>query len=173
MRRALRLHPQSVCEAAAKVTVEIARPGPLVLTWRVEGEIAKLIVPDLAASARADGLWRHTCFEAFLGAGDGYVELNFSPSRQWAAYRFSGYREGMAAAEIADPSIETQSAPEWLELRASVDLPPGADGPLGLSAVIEEAGGRLSYWALGHSPGKPDFHHWRAFAMDLPQSERP
>ena len=28
--------------------------------------------------------------------GEGYYEFNFSPSGEWAAYRFSGYREGMA-----------------------------------------------------------------------------
>ena len=35
-------------------------------------------------------------------------------------------------------------------------------------AVIEENDGRLSYWALRHAPGKPDFHHPEAFALELP-----
>jgi hypothetical protein len=36
----------------------------------------------------------------------GYYELNFAPSTQWAAYRFDGYRSGMAAAELlAAPRI--------------------------------------------------------------------
>jgi hypothetical protein len=38
---------------------------------------------------------------------------------------------------------------------------------LGLSAVIEDESGALSYWALRHVPGKPDFHHPQAFAMEL------
>jgi hypothetical protein len=36
---------------------------------------------------------------------------------------------------------------------------------LGLSAIIEEASGRRSYWALAHPPGKPDFHHPDSFAL--------
>jgi hypothetical protein len=39
---------------------------------------------------------------------------------------------------------------------------------LGLSAVIEEANGRKSYWALAHPPGKPDFHHSDCFVLELP-----
>jgi hypothetical protein len=38
---------------------------------------------------------------------------------------------------------------------------------LALSAVVEERNGALSYWALRHSPGKPDFHHPEAFALEL------
>jgi hypothetical protein len=33
--------------------------------------------------------------------------------------------------------------------------------------VIEEIDGALSYWALRHAPGKPDFHHRDAFALEL------
>ncbi len=38
----------------------------------------------------------------------------------------------------------------------------------GLSAVIEDESGALSYWALKHARGKPDFHHADAFALTLP-----
>jgi hypothetical protein len=38
---------------------------------------------------------------------------------------------------------------------------------LGLSAVVEATDGGLSYWALRHPPGKPDFHHIDAFALQL------
>jgi hypothetical protein len=48
------------------------------------------------------------------------------------------------------------------------DLPSDAPWLLGLSAVIEEMNGRLSYWALAHPPGKPDFHHADCFALELP-----
>jgi hypothetical protein len=37
--------------------------------------------------------------------------------------------------------------------------------------VLEEDGGALSgalsYWALRHPPGKPDFHHPAGFALEL------
>jgi hypothetical protein len=33
--------------------------------------------------------------------------------------------------------------------------------------VVEEKDGLLSYWALNHPPGKPDFHHPDAFVLEL------
>ena len=39
---------------------------------------------------------------------------------------------------------------------------------VGLSTVVEERNGRISYWALAHPPGKPDFHHPDCFALQLP-----
>ncbi len=81
-------------------------------------------MPVAAANARSDGLWRHTCFEAFIRASSdiGYYELNFSPSGQWAAYQFSGYRNGMRVAdEITGVPIEVRSSPDGCVLRASLD----------------------------------------------------
>ena len=42
---------------------------------------------------------------------------------------------------------------------------------VGLCAVIEETGGIMSYWALYHPPGEPDFHHPGCFALTLPAPE--
>ena len=55
-----------------------------------------LRIPPPRAAARRDELWKHTCFEAFVAenAGDGYRELNFAPSGEWAMYSFTGYRPG-------------------------------------------------------------------------------
>ena len=38
---------------------------------------------------------------------------------------------------------------------------------------IEEASGRISYWALKHPPGRPDFHHPDGFALELPPPSAP
>ena len=139
----------------------------------VAGKISDLVLPPVTAPARVDELWRHTCFEAFIRAAPGgsYYEFNFAPSTQWAAYRFDGYRSGMrVAAEIGAPKIEVESTRECYTLRASLELPelPSSSGwRLALSAVIEEANGRKSFWALAHPPGKPDFHHPDCFAGEL------
>ena len=37
-----------------------------------------------------------------------------------------------------------------------------------VAAVIEEAHGNKSYWALAHPSDKPDFHHPDSFVLDLP-----
>ena len=127
MRLALKLHPNSFCTAVTGVDVDVTRPhdGNLSLSYITTGKIADLRLPLVAVSARADELWRSSCFEAFIRAapGEAYYEFNFAPSTQWAAYRFDGYRTGMrAASEIAAPRIEVQSAPECYTLRATLDL---------------------------------------------------
>ena len=179
MRLALNLHPDSRCAAVTGVEIEAARPGPgtLVLRYVVTGMIADLRIPPVTTTARVDGLWRHTCFEAFVRASPGgaYYEVNLAPSSEWAAYRFEGYRSGMfPVSEMSVPGIETRSEADRYELRASLalddlpDLPGDAPWQIGLSAVIEETGGGKSYWALAHPPGEPDFHHADCFALALP-----
>jgi hypothetical protein len=174
MRLALRLHPESHSAAAQGVDVVVARQGAsqLVLRYVITGTIANLTMPAAVAPSRADELWRHTCFEAFVcpAPGEAYYEFNFSPSTQWAAYRFDGYRKGMrVAAEIGPPRIEVSAAPERYTLQAALELTARAAGPwrVGLTAVIEDAGGRLSYWALAHPPGRPDFHRLDCFTCEI------
>jgi len=184
MRQTLKLHPASRCAAASRIDVEIARhrPGHLVLRYVVTGRIGDLRLAAVMAPARADALWQHTCFEAFLCASPdtGYYEFNFAPSTRWAAYRFTAYRRDMTVAkEVAAPRIEAQASGERYELQTSLDLdgmpnlPRDAAWRLALSAVIEETSGGKSYWALAHPAGKPDFHHADGFACELPAVSSP
>jgi hypothetical protein len=83
----------------------------------------------------------------------------------------------MAPAQTPAPAIAWSAAPDRLVLTAILDLaaagpPPAAQWRLGLSAVIEENGGRLTYWALAHPAARPDFHHPDGFAAALPATER-
>ncbi len=176
--RQLRLHPASLAFATKHIEVEVARPGAnsLVLRYVVTGEISDLRLPPVTAAARTEGLWRHTCFEAFIRTSPGtvYYEFNFAPSTQWSAYRFRSYRSGMGVAtEISTPRIEAQASSERYTLQASLklddlsSLPPDICWRLGLSAVIEETSGRKSYWALAHPPGEADFHHSDCFAHEF------
>ncbi len=127
-----------------------------------------LALPVATASERTDGLWQHTCFEAFIASGDGgYAEFNLSPSGQWAAYDFDAYRGGMRDRPTLPPLIKFESDQAAVKLIATIDLT-GLSGALALSAVIEEADGTKSYWALAHAEGKPDFHHPACFAANLP-----
>jgi len=144
--------------------------GRLDLTYRVFGVTSQLSLPDTAPAQRTDELWRHTCLEVFVQAvGEpGYLEFNFSPSGQWASYRFDDYRLGMAASEVI-PSLAIQRPDDGLELTATLYLPALADADwcIALCAVIESVEGRHSYWSLAHPPGKPDFHHAASFALTL------
>ena len=171
-------HPTTPCDAVRSIQVELrtSAANTLALRYLLEGDIARLLIPAESAPQRADKLWQHTCFEAFVGAMGtaGYCELNFSPSTQWAAYRFTAYREGMTGLDdVQPPRISVHRDSGRLTLEASLDLAPlrlSHEDPhvrLALSAVIEGADQSLSYWAAAHPPGKPDFHHAAGFAVTL------
>jgi hypothetical protein len=173
----LRPHP-STPERAWRVAARADRrdAGELRMRWMVEGALAGVKVPAPGALRRGDRLWEHTCFEAFVSAEGkpGYVELNFSPSREWAAYAFARYREG---APLTDsrlvPQIVVHRESEMIALDALVALEDlsisyrDAVLRVGLAAVVESTSGRCSYWAFRHPVGRPDFHHEEAFALRL------
>jgi hypothetical protein len=176
MRLTLVPHPDTSCEAVRGIAVDVARDRTrLDLRYVVEGDIGRIALAPRGARARADELWKHTCFEAFVSAGAGYGEINLSPSNRWAAYRFDGYRSGMAPAEGFKLSfLNDLRAAESYEMSVELDLaalPPRLDWSVGLSAVIELTDGRRCFWALRHAPGAPDFHHPDAFALNLGSSE--
>ena len=171
-KRTLDLHPVSASPATA-IEVDIVRVAADVLSlgYSMRGDLADLIVPPQHPSVRADDLWKHTCFEAFLSAGQGYYEFNFSPSTQWAAYRFDRHRMGMRDAETDAPSIRWDRDGDTATLTATIRLPSDVTGPLGLSVIVEDICGNRSFWALAHPPGEPDFHHPACFAAELPPAE--
>jgi len=129
---------------------------PLRLRYRVAGDPAALRWPaPLAAgeAARQDGLWRHTCFEAFLGLpaapaaapamtqavpaapATGYLEFNFAPSGAWAAYRFDGYRAGMRAEALSvEPRIALRHGAHAVDVEVAIAWP-------ALPAVLAASGG--------------------------------
>lgn len=166
---ALVIHPDYK-SAIDRIEVDVSRKGArLGLHYVAFGDIARIVVPPVAAPAPTNSLWKHTCFEVFARAptGEGYGEFNFSPSTQWAAYAFSGHRSGMKKLDVPVPRIRTREAADQFELEVSFDLALAPGWRLGLSAVIEDAGGLLSYWALRHPVGKPDFHHADSFAYEV------
>jgi hypothetical protein len=159
------------------VRVHKEKPDALVFEYVLQAEMPHVRIPSPQPPGRADGLWRYTCFEAFIAApgAPGYYELNFSPSRQWAVYRFSAYREGMSPSDVnTPPELAVRAFDDRLELSAVIDLSDltalrGARSvELAVTAVVEDNSGRLSYWALKHAPGKPDFHHSDGFVLELP-----
>lgn len=168
----LRPHPDFP-SPVRRIAVEVDRIASdrLRLTYRIGGDLARVAIPRLQASARTDGLWQHSCVEAFLGAGTGYYEFNFSPSAQWAAYRFDGHRAGMRDAPADAPLLAWKRDGEAAKLTATIHLPADATGPLGLSAIVEDTNGNRSFWALAHPAGEPDFHDAACFTAQVPPAE--
>jgi hypothetical protein len=171
-------HPSTPNDAVRSFGVHLRaeKPGVLVFQYSLDADMSRLRVPLSGAGARADALWKHTCFEAFVAPADapGYHEFNFSPSLDWAIYRFSAYREGMTPADIGrGPKISVRQGADGLELQSTVrlghlaDLRDARHLRIALAAVIEDENGRLSYWGLRHPPGKPDFHHPSGFALEV------
>ena len=99
-----------------------------------------------------------------------YREFNFSPSGQWAAYDFHGYRTGMSEYEpAAAPRIETDQGLSVSTLTVFLPESEFADVQFAaLCAVIEEQGGQKSYWAARHAGEKPDFHNPACFILPVP-----
>lgn len=170
---ALHCHPATPAGVALSLTVDMhLDANEWVLEYRLIGPIATLLIPPAVDAGPADGLWQHTCFEAFVAAegGSAYREFNFSPSGQWAVYRFQAERECDATADTTRPELQVSIRADRLQLTARLplsSLPAGNALALGLSAVIEEADGRLSYWAFAHPGQRPDFHHRDGRALRL------
>jgi hypothetical protein len=127
-------------------------------------------IPSPLLPERADGLWRHTCFEVFVGGSNrhDYLEYNFSPSGQWQIYAFQDYRRDGRLPAAESPSISRALTRGALQLEARIRLPGAVDEAslrLGICAVLEDTDGRLSYWALQHPTGKPDFHDPATFIL--------
>ena len=172
----LRPHPTSPCDAIRRFAVAIepaALPGEIGIRYRIEGEIGRLRLAATGNARRSDGLWQHSCFEAFLrtDASDTYYEFNFAPSGDWAAYRFGGRRSDRVSPELPAPRIEFRQFPDACELNAVIaiaalpELAGATPVHAGLSAVVEQRNGGLSWWALAHAGDKPDFHDPSTFVL--------
>jgi hypothetical protein len=203
-------HPDTPPSAIGSVLCSVSWQGPG--NWcfdYIVGEPPEALrLPPAVTPARADGLWQRTCFELFLRrpGETGYYEFNFSPSGEWAAYRFDGYRAGMADLPIRAPRIISSDPAQFAagmtahlttlgidaetaKLMAEMDVGGIGSGPVSnyalnacledptfqaagpweaaITAVIEEADGTKSYWALAHPGEKPDFHHPDGFVLEL------
>lgn len=165
----MELLPFNPCEIV-RISAGVRRDGnEAEFTYQLNGATGEIVIPGKSeTSARAEHLWRATCFKAFLVLGKStYAELSFSPSGEWAAYQFPDYRQQMRELEIGAPEIRFDSN----RLIARVSLPSNATAgaPLGLAANLEHRSGVRSYWALAHPrSNRPDLHARDCFAARLP-----
>jgi hypothetical protein len=175
---ALACHPSSPSTAVRGLTASarIGGAGKLAMRFVLDAEMSQIALPALRPAARADELWRHTCFEVFVALpdSDAYVELNFSPSTEWAMYGFVAYRRGMTPLDVKrPPRVAVRPTSRGLVLEAVTylaELPmpqPGSPLRAGAAAVVEEKDGRLTYWALTHPSALPDFHHRLGFVLQV------
>lgn len=132
---------------------------------------SRFVIAEPVEPRRADDLWQTTCFEAFLRVPgtESYREWNFAPSGEWAAYDFAAYRDDRTNADVATPYLRVEDNFTWWAFGATISVEAKGAWEFGLSAVLEEAVGTKSYWALAHpNAEKPDFHDPACFAAHLP-----
>ena len=169
----LQRHPESPAPELRSIRAEVKRvSNEFAVRFVLEGEVERLRIPAPGGARRLDGLWQHTCFALFAAPPQlpSYQEFELSPSGDWAVYAFESYRRRAALPQLAPPQIAVERSGARLMLDARVELGQLAGVPelrLGVSAVVETLDGALSYWALRHPPGKPDFHHADTFALEL------
>lgn len=177
MIRTLNAHPSSASSSAFFQIESLSRTDNITLdvAYHIRGDIAKLVIPkQLKHPARTDNLWKSTCCEIFLrraGHLTPYLEFNFAPSGQWAYYRFSGYRTEMERPDVNEhPIVITQIQAKIISLEVQVPwfiidahLPGTQPLEAGISVILKEKDGAISYWAVEHPLEQPDFHHPESF----------
>lgn len=177
----MKCHPDTPPKTIDAFTVEVERQvhGRIWIRYHVDAPVDELELGLPSATKRRDGLWKTTCFEAFVkeSGNSGYLEFNFAPSSEWAAYSFSGYREAMAELPMPiAPELGNDASQSHFALEAVFELPQifaDKDLLLAITAVIEEMDGTKSYWSLAHPTGAPDFHHPDCFTLRLPARAEP
>lgn len=150
----------------------------LILSYSAGGALEKILWPASLSRKpqRKDELWKHTCFEAFIkpmgpNFKDQYWEINFSPSGDWNIYRFTSYRDGMTKEEAIQSlhPASTNHGNQW-RLGCEIWVPAWAKATaleIGLTSVIEETSGGISYWAIHHAGPQPDFHLAKSFTSHI------
>jgi hypothetical protein len=155
------------------------RSDVLELRYVVRGALADVVFPPpVAQPLRRHGLWQTTCFELFLAprGSERYWEFNVSPSGDWNAYRFTGYRCRMQE-ERAFSSLPCllESRSDVLSLQFCLDLrailPEIPELEAGVAATLLHQERPMTFWALAHPGAEPDFHRRDAFLLPLSRGQ--
>ena len=105
----LQPHPDTRCPFVESIRTTLHWTPSRILTvnYNLRGAIDQLRIPEPPLAHESDELWRHTCFELFVGAQNDaeYYEFNFSPSGQSAVYGFRDYRDGGPFTSGVEPEI--------------------------------------------------------------------
>lgn len=138
------------------------------VSFTISGDLNRLYVPAISKNPqRLDNLWKRTCFETFVkqSSQSNYIEINASPSGDWALYSFSDYHVDMAnAREVKDFKVSAKLDKEkdtlkcWYTVNLKPFHLPQNNLDIGLSCILETDKGELSFWAVNHKKEKPDFH---------------
>ncbi len=144
----------------------------LFISFKLTGDIKNIDLDHgTPKHERIIGLWEKTCFELFFKNERGeYFEFNFSPVFEWNAFYFE--KKGAALKEyqaLDSLKLDILHSLDVFLLIAEIDktkIPESffkGEIMAGITSVIKETNGELSYWALSHADQKPNFHHFDSF----------
>lgn len=147
----------------------------LKLNYQLEGDLEQIAIASPAdIPSRQDELWRETCFEFFLAIKDdpGYWEFNLSPAGHWNVYRLTDYRQGMAGETAFNSlpfNVQRKANSLSLSLEVNLDAIALPEQPLevGITTVIKDIEGQVTYWALAHTETDADFHRRDSFLVKI------
>ena len=154
-------------------------PFVLHLDFMLKSDLREIILPEpVEHPGRADNLWEHTCFEAFIALENSpeYLEVNLASSGQWNIYEFKNYRSSRIEADQVTCKTTILKAKTNFNIQAEIGLggvqwiknsKKDVDLQIGLSGVIELKNKIKSYCALTHKSEKPDFHKKQSFILKL------
>lgn len=156
--------------------IESTQVGILQVGFWVNDPNQRIIWPaTLAKLSRQDFLWRHSCFELFIGVKnhDLYREINLSRSNAWQAYQFEEYRypEDSPPQQASDIELISLNNTRF-GITAVLDINPFLhqhnlkmkDLFIGTTSVINTATKPLLF-AMQHSTVPPDFHNKRDWLL--------
>ena len=168
--------PEACQGSLLNISGEISRiSSRLVIHYELFGNLTEVVIPVQAdMPVRKNGLWEETCFELFIAENNSsrYREFNLSPTGHWNVFRFAAYRKGMQE-DMAIGSlpliVRRQSITLSLSLEINLDRVFRRDQALevGISAVIKQCDGMMSYWSLSHPGPQADFHRRDGFLIEL------
>jgi hypothetical protein len=176
----LKPFPNTEMQPDLRISGNIMRyVNELTITYALFGDLKDVLIatssdisPD--TSTRRHALWEDTCFEFFLGIKGSpiYWEFNLSPSGHWNVYSFEDYRQGMQEEIIfTELPFTVQFPTDGLAIAVSINLdkfaPEDQIIQVGITTVIKQKDGNLSYWALAHKGEEPDFHLRNSFVIEL------
>ena len=144
----------------------------LFISYKLTGDLNSI---DLGSGRslhnRVIKLWEKSCFELFIKNNkDNYIEFNFSPEFEWNTFYFKKKGDALAEYQKMDsikPDILLSN--DVFHLIVELDKKKFPDGffeselTAGITSVIKEKNGKLSYWALSHEDSRPNFHDFRSF----------
>lgn len=142
------------------------------ISYKLHGDLSQLDLGDgHPHRARIIKLWEKSCFELFMKDTNGsYIEFNFSPVFEWNAFYFVKKGDELKEYLKMDTvKIDVLLSDEVFHLIVEIDKNkfPNAffDSALevGMTSVLKEKNGSLSYWAIKHCDSKPNFHDFRSY----------